>query len=60
MTGLLDRLDERAAAATASWDPLSVFGAVCVGVGAPVAIVFGGAFVALFFWGDLLSVEDFL
>ncbi len=60
MTALLDRLDDRAVAAVAGWDPLSVFGAVCIGVGASVAIVFGGFFVALYFWGDLLTVGDLL
>ncbi len=60
MTGLLDRLDERAAEAVAGWDPLELFGVVCIGVGIPVAAVFGSVFVGLYFWGDLLTVEDFL
>ncbi len=54
MTGLLDRVDNKVARATAGWDSLAVFGYGCVFLGGlAVQASIAGA-VALYFWGDLL------
>ncbi len=60
MTGLLDRLDGKVSTASARWDRLEAAGWACVVGGGFTAVVAGGVVGALYFWGDLLTVKDFL
>ncbi len=58
MTGLLDRLDDRLGDAAATVGRGEVAGWVCVGIGGLAAVLSAGGVVALYFWGDLLTVGD--
>ncbi len=58
MTALLDRLDDKVSDAVSTVGPGEIAGWICVGVGGLTAVLSAGGVVALYFWGDLLTVGD--
>ncbi len=60
MTDLLDRLDDKVADAVASVGPGEIVGWLCIGLGGLAAVLSAGGVIALYFWGDLLTVGDLL
>jgi hypothetical protein len=58
VTELLDRLDDTVADTTGRWDRQEFAGWLCIGIGGLVAVLSAGGVVALYLWGDLLTVKD--
>lgn len=60
MTKLLDRLDETASEVVSNVGTGEIVGWALITVGGVAAVVATGVVIALHFWGDLMTVGDFL
>lgn len=58
MTELLDRLDESAASAVSTVGVGEIVGWACIAIGGTTAVLSGGVVVALYYFGNLMTVGD--